>query len=72
MMNERLLDSVGYLTWLIIGIPSVVWGVQHHMLGTPRGVAWMIVCWYGAARRAYAILWRGRAPVAQLDRARTF
>jgi signal transduction histidine kinase len=40
MVEERTLDFVAYLTWLIIGIPSVVWEVQRHTLGTPRALGW--------------------------------
>lgn len=39
-METRNLTLVGYLTWLIIGIPSVMWEIRHGTLLTPRVFAW--------------------------------
>lgn len=41
-MNTRQLTLVGYLTWLIIGVPSVMWEVRHHTLFTPRAGMWAV------------------------------
>jgi signal transduction histidine kinase len=37
--NERRLTWVGVLTWFCVGIPSVLWEIQHHTLFTPRAGA---------------------------------
>lgn len=42
MMGTRHLTLVGYLTWAIIGIPSVMWEVQHHTLGAPHTAVWAV------------------------------
>src|SRR5258706_16286699 len=42
LMGTRHLTLVGYLTWAIIGIPSVMWEVQHHTLGAPHTIVWAI------------------------------
>ncbi len=39
-VGTRQLKFVGYLTWLIIGVPSVLWEVRHHTLFTPRAGIW--------------------------------
>jgi signal transduction histidine kinase len=39
-MGTRQLTLVGYLTWLIIGVPSILWEVRHHTLFTPRVGVW--------------------------------
>ena len=41
-VGTRQLTFVGYLTWLIIGIPSVLWEVRHHTLFTPRAGVWAV------------------------------
>ena len=41
-MGTRQLTLVGYLTWLIIGIPSVMWEFRHHTLFTPRAGVWAV------------------------------
>jgi signal transduction histidine kinase len=41
-MGTRHLTLVGYLTWAIIGIPSVMWEVRHHSLGAPHTIVWAI------------------------------
>ncbi|HEX3580767.1 MAG TPA: sensor histidine kinase [Thermoanaerobaculia bacterium] len=41
-MNTRQLTFVGYLTWLIIGVPSVMWELRHHTLFTPRAGIWAV------------------------------
>lgn len=41
-MNSRNLTLVGILTWLIVGIPSVVWAAQHHVLMTAMGAVWVL------------------------------
>jgi signal transduction histidine kinase len=41
-MGTRQLTLVGYLTWLIIGVPSIIWEVQHHTLFTPRVGVWAV------------------------------
>ncbi|HEX3110347.1 MAG TPA: hypothetical protein VHU41_14725, partial [Thermoanaerobaculia bacterium] len=41
-MGTRQLTFVGYLTWLIIGIPSVLWEIRHHTLFTPRAGLWAV------------------------------
>src|SRR6266498_2921956 len=41
-MNGRNLTLVGVLTWLLIGIPSVVWEIEHHALRTPKGIGWLL------------------------------
>jgi Signal transduction histidine kinase len=35
-VNERKTSWTGILTWILIGIPSVLWEVDHHSLFTPR------------------------------------
>src|SRR5258706_7722239 len=42
LMGTRHLTLVGYLTWAIIGIRSVMWEVQHHTLGAPHTIVWAI------------------------------
>ncbi|HEX7190104.1 MAG TPA: sensor histidine kinase [Thermoanaerobaculia bacterium] len=55
-MDARALNWVGYLTWLIIGIPSVLWESRHHTLGAPHTIVWaicfilFIVCFSISAR----------------------
>ena len=41
-VGTRQLTLVGYLTWLIIGIPSVMWEFQHGTLFTPRAGVWAV------------------------------
>jgi signal transduction histidine kinase len=41
MLEERGLDFTAYLTWLVVGIPSVIWLVGGHALTSPVGLAWM-------------------------------
>ncbi|HEY2829180.1 MAG TPA: sensor histidine kinase [Thermoanaerobaculia bacterium] len=41
-MGTRHLTLVGYLTWLIIGIPSILWEVRHGTLFTPRAGVWAV------------------------------
>ena len=41
-VRTRQLTFVGYLTWLIIGIPSVLWEIRHHTLFTPRAGVWAL------------------------------
>lgn len=36
-VNERKVTWTGILTWFLVGIPSVLWEVDHHTLFTPRG-----------------------------------
>jgi len=38
-VNERKMTWVGILTWIIVGIPSVLWEIEHHSLFTPRAGA---------------------------------
>lgn len=40
-METRALQFVAWLTWLMVGIPSVAWEVRHHTLGTPRALEWL-------------------------------
>jgi signal transduction histidine kinase len=40
-METRSLTFVGYLTWVIIAIPSILWELDHRTLGTPRSLAWL-------------------------------
>ncbi|MDP9360020.1 MAG: sensor histidine kinase [Acidobacteriota bacterium] len=35
-MNERKVTWTGILTWILVGIPSVLWEVEHHSLFTLR------------------------------------
>jgi signal transduction histidine kinase len=37
----RNMKRVGYLTWLLIAIPSVVWEISHRSLATPRALLWL-------------------------------
>ncbi|HEX9406153.1 MAG TPA: hypothetical protein VF975_02460, partial [Thermoanaerobaculia bacterium] len=41
-MNGRNLTLVGVLTWFLIGLPSVVWEINHHALTTPKGIGWLL------------------------------
>jgi signal transduction histidine kinase len=41
-MGTRQLTLVGYLTWLIIGVPSILWEIQHRTLFTPRAGVWAV------------------------------
>jgi signal transduction histidine kinase len=41
-MGTRQLTLVGYLTWLIIGVPSILWEVRHGTLFTPRAGVWAV------------------------------
>jgi len=41
-VGTRQLSLVGYLTWLIIGIPSVLWEIRHHTFFTPRAGVWAV------------------------------
>jgi signal transduction histidine kinase len=41
-VGTRQLTFVGYLTWLIIGVPSVLWEIRHHTLFTPRAGVWAV------------------------------
>ncbi|HSY51373.1 MAG TPA: sensor histidine kinase [Thermoanaerobaculia bacterium] len=38
-VNERKSAWIGVLTWVIVGIPSVLWEIEHHSLFTPRAAA---------------------------------
>jgi len=40
-MELRAINFVAWLTWLMVGIPSVSWELQHHTLGTPRALEWL-------------------------------
>jgi signal transduction histidine kinase len=40
-VETRSLTLVGYLTWGLIAIPSVLWEVSHHTLATPRALLWL-------------------------------
>lgn len=35
-LNERKIKLVGVLTWVLVGIPSVLWEAQYRSLWTPR------------------------------------
>ena len=35
-LNERKIKLVGVLTWVLVGIPSVLWEAQYRSLQTPR------------------------------------
>jgi signal transduction histidine kinase len=37
----KALRAVGFLTWVIIAVPHVIWSVQKANLFTPAGYAWM-------------------------------
>ncbi len=41
-VNERKMTWVGILTWIIIGVPGVLWELEHHSLFTGRGA--VLVC----------------------------
>jgi signal transduction histidine kinase len=41
-MGTRHLTLVGYLTWLIIGVPSVLWEVRRGTLFTPHVGVWAV------------------------------
>lgn len=43
-MDARNLTLVGYLTWLLVGIPSFVWQSRHGGLSSTQGITW-IVCY---------------------------
>jgi len=52
----KALKAVGFLTWVIIAVPHVIWSAQNATLFTPAGYVWMavmvafIVC-FGLATR---------------------
>ncbi|HJQ40370.1 MAG TPA: sensor histidine kinase [Thermoanaerobaculia bacterium] len=52
----RALRAVGFLTWVIVAVPHVVWSAQRHQLFTPAGYAWIaamlafVVCFYLTTR----------------------
>lgn len=41
-MDARNLKLIGFLTWLVIAIPSVNWELKHNVLFTPVGIAWLV------------------------------
>lgn len=54
----KALKAVGFLTWVIVAVPHVIWSVQSGKLFTPAGWAWMaamvafIVCFGFATRES--------------------
>lgn len=40
--DANSLKLVGFLTWLLVGIPSFTWELTHGTVASPRTIAWMV------------------------------